>query len=122
MILIATEGMDDIVPARRIRLRAKGRSHDGLSPELAWQRLTMSGRLFLSFWDLCLDNLPQGRFERRAIAAVDAGAMIRTARGGNTLLCVIKDYLLAPHRARERRRHEELWAVLRGNYHWSLAF
>src|SRR6266404_1237906 len=83
MILIATEGMDDIVPARRIRLRAKGRSHDGLSPELARQRLTMSGRLFLSFWDLCLDNLPQGRFERRAIAAVDAGAMIRTARGGN---------------------------------------
>ena len=52
MILIATEGMDDIVPARRIRLRAKGRSHDGLSPELARQRLTMSGRLFLSFWDL----------------------------------------------------------------------
>jgi hypothetical protein len=48
----------------------------------------MSGRLFLSVWDLCLDNLPQGRFERRVIAAVDAGAMIRTARADNTLLCV----------------------------------
>jgi drug/metabolite transporter (DMT)-like permease len=29
----------------------------------------MSGRLFLSFWDLCLDNLPQGRFECRVIGA-----------------------------------------------------
>ncbi len=82
----------------------------------------MSGRLFLSFWDLCLDNLPQGRFERRVIAAVDAGAMIRTARAGNTLLCVSKDDLIAPYRARERRRHEELCSVLRSNYHWSLGF
>jgi hypothetical protein len=56
----------------------------------------MSGRLFLPFWDLCLDNLPQGRFERRVIAAGDAGAMIRTARTGNTLLCVSKGDLLAP--------------------------
>jgi len=39
----------------------------------------MSGRLFLSFWDLCLDNLPPGRFERRVITAVDAGAMIQAA-------------------------------------------
>ena len=34
----------------------------------------MASRLYVSFWDLCLDNLPQGRFERRAISAGDAGA------------------------------------------------
>ena len=82
----------------------------------------MSGRLFLSFWDLCLDNLPQGRFERRVVAAIDAEAMIQAARASDTLLCVSKDDLLAPYRARERRRHEELCAVLRANYHWSLGF
>jgi hypothetical protein len=80
----------------------------------------MSGRVFLSFWDLCLDNLPEGRFERRVIAAVDAEAVILTARATNTLSCVSNDDLLAPYRARERRRHEELCAVLRANYHWSL--
>ena len=80
----------------------------------------MSSRVFLSFWDLCLDNLPVGRFERRVIAAVDAEAMISTARATNTLSCVSNDDLLAPYRARERRRHEELCAVLRANYHWSL--
>jgi hypothetical protein len=82
----------------------------------------MSGRLFLSFWDLCLDNLPQGRFERRVITAADAGAMIRAARAGNALLCVSKDDLLAPYRAKERRRHEELCSELRSKYHWSLGF
>src|ERR1700676_5791543 len=82
----------------------------------------MSGHLFLSFWNLCLDNLPEGRFERRGVTAVDAGAMIRAARAGNTLLCVSEDDLLAPYRATERRRHEELCSVLRSNYHWSLGF
>jgi hypothetical protein len=82
----------------------------------------MSSRVFLSFWDLCLDNLPQGRFERRVIAAVDAGAMVQTARATNTLLCVSNDDLLAPYRAKERRRHEELCSVLRSNYRWSLGF
>lgn len=82
----------------------------------------MADRLFLSFWDLCLDNLPQGRFERRAITAVDAGAMIRAARAGNKLLCVSKDDLLAPYRARERRRHAELCSVLHANYNCPLRF
>ena len=68
------------------------------------------------------DNLPQGRFERRVVAAIDAEAMIQAARASDTLLCVSKDDLLAPYRARERRRHEELCAVLRANYHWSLGF
>jgi hypothetical protein len=30
----------------------------------------MSWRLIISFWDSCLDNLPQGRFERRVITTV----------------------------------------------------
>jgi hypothetical protein len=82
----------------------------------------MADRLFLSFWDLCLDNLPQGRFERRVIAPVDAGAMIRTARTDNKLLCVSKDDLLAPCRATEQRRHEELCSLLHAKYNCPLRF
>ena len=76
----------------------------------------MVNRLYVSFWDLCLDNLPQGRFERRVISVGDAGQMIRAARVDKTLLCVSKDDLLAPYRTKERRRHEELCAVLRASY------
>jgi hypothetical protein len=78
-------------------------------------------RVFLSFWDLCLDNIPEGRFERRVIPAVDAETIVRTARVAKTLLCVSNHDLLAPYRVRERRRHEELCAVLRANYQWSLS-
>jgi hypothetical protein len=82
----------------------------------------MASHLFVSFWDLCLDNLPQGRFECRVIGAGDAAAMIRAALAEKTLLCVSKDDLLAPYRTKERRRHEELCAVLRANYDCPLRF
>jgi len=63
----------------------------------------MAGHLYVSFWDLCLDNLPEGRFERRVIDSREASAMIRAARTDKTLLCVSKDDLLAPYRTKERR-------------------
>jgi hypothetical protein len=76
----------------------------------------MANRLYVSFWDLCLDNLPQAQFERRVIGAGDASQMIRAAHADKSLLCVSKDDLLAPYRAKKRRRHEELCAVLRASY------
>jgi hypothetical protein len=79
-------------------------------------------RLYVSFWDLCLDNLPQGRFEHGVIRAGDASQMIRAAHVDKTLLCVSKDHLLAPYRTKERRRHEELCAVLRASYDCPLRF
>jgi len=59
-------------------------------------RLTMSGHLFLSFWDLCLDNLPQGRFERRVIGAGEAGAIIRAARGTKPYYVSVRTICLRP--------------------------
>jgi len=82
----------------------------------------MVERLYVSFWDLCLDNLPQGRFERGVIGADDASQMIRAAHTDKTLLCVSKDDLLAPYRTKERRRHEALCAVLRASYDCPLCF
>ena len=80
----------------------------------------MASHLYVSFWDLCLDNLPQGRFERRVIGAGEASAMICAARADKTLLCVSKDDLLAPYRTKERRRHQELCTVLRASYNCPL--
>jgi len=80
------------------------------------ESLATVGRLYVSFWHLCLDNLPDGRFERRTIPAAAASAMIRAARAGGTLRCVSQDDLLAPYKVRERRRHEELGSVLGSSY------
>ena len=82
----------------------------------------MASHLYVSFWDLCLDNLPQGRFERCVIGAGEASAMICAARADKTLLCVSKDDLLAPYRTKERRRHQELCTVLRASYNCPLRF
>jgi hypothetical protein len=80
----------------------------------------MTTHIYLSFWHLCLENLPQGRFERGVISADDAGTMIRDARTDRTLLCVSRDDLLAPYRAKERRRHEELCELLRTHYDFDI--
>jgi hypothetical protein len=82
----------------------------------------MTAHLYLSFWDLCLDNLPQGQFERGVISADDARTMIRDTRTDRTLLCVSKDDLLAPYRAKERRRHEQLCELLRIRYNFDIRF
>ena len=82
----------------------------------------MASRLTLSFWDLCLDNLPQGRFERSTITAAEARAMIQRARATNTLLCVSKHDLLAPYRKKQRRNHDDLCTVLQNTYDIALRF
>ncbi|MGH8134564.1 MAG: hypothetical protein ACRETG_09230 [Steroidobacteraceae bacterium] len=76
----------------------------------------MVGRLFLSFWDICLENLPLGTFEHRAISAPEAREVIQSSRATKTLQCVTNDDLLAPYRQRERRRHQALCDLLRRNY------
>lgn len=73
---------------------------------------TVKPRLLLSFWDLCLDNLPEGRFERRSLPVAEARAMICGARENNALQCVSNDDLIAPYRQKQCRNHEALCAVL----------
>ncbi|CAI10559.1 hypothetical protein p2A54 (plasmid) [Aromatoleum aromaticum EbN1] len=76
----------------------------------------------LSFWDLCFNNLPQGPFERRTIAADEARSLIDAARSAGTLRCVSSDDLLAPNRERQRRGHDALRDVLLDNYDLPLRF
>lgn len=72
----------------------------------------MSGKLFLSFWDICLRNLPEGNFSHRRITGQEARALVEQARQNNNLLCVADDALVAPYKKREADRHKELCAVL----------
>jgi hypothetical protein len=76
---------------------------------------------YLTFWGLCLDNLPAGRFERRALSAADARMLIDAARENNTLRCVSRDDLFAPYRQRERRNHDALRVVLQKSFDMALS-
>lgn len=76
----------------------------------------MSGKLFLSFWDVCLENLPEGNFSHRCITAPEARTLVEQARQENNLLCVAADDLLAPYKKRNADKHTELCAVLSENF------
>jgi len=73
-------------------------------------------RLFLSFWDLCLDNLPIGRFERRQVPIDTARGLIHAARAEDRLLCVTSKDLLAPYGVKHLRRYRELCGLLAGKF------
>lgn len=72
----------------------------------------MTARLFVSFWDVCLENLPVGRFERRQVTVSEAKALMAGARDAEALCCASKDDLFAPYEADALRKHEQLCAVL----------
>jgi hypothetical protein len=55
-----------------------------------------TGRLFIFFWSICLENLPEGAFARRRIIPDEARLSIERARQGGTLLYLADDDLLAP--------------------------
>jgi hypothetical protein len=63
-----------------------------------------TGALYLSFWDICLDNLPEGVFARKRIAAGEARYRIERARAENKLVCLSEEDLLAPYHERERKK------------------
>lgn len=78
----------------------------------------MNDCLFVSFWHVCLENLPDGRFEKRAISADAATTMICAAASARSIVWVSQDDLLAPYNQKAYRRHEELCAMLRSEHGW----
>ena len=56
----------------------------------------MTALPFDKLWDVCLENLPQGLFERRAVDAPAARARVSAARKVGMLRCAAKDDLVAP--------------------------
>lgn len=75
-----------------------------------------TSKLFVSFWHLCLDNLPIGQFCHRLISAEDTRALIAQARQEENLHCVSHDDLLAPYCERSLNRHRELREILKSQY------
>jgi hypothetical protein len=74
------------------------------------------GRLYLSFWHLCLANLPVGAFAHRCITSDEARSGIERARQEGRLVCVSEDDLLAPYRKRQRENHEAMCKVLEEHF------
>lgn len=80
----------------------------------------ISNMLFLSFWDIGLENFPVGVDSRKLISPEAASSMIDAARSTDTLLCVCDDQSLRIRTA-EREKHVELCAVLREHYQIHIA-
>jgi hypothetical protein len=73
-------------------------------------------RLFVSFWTISLDNLPEGIFRRRQMIPEAAKLCIEEARAVDALLGLTDADLLAPYGKDKRDRHEELCGVLRTEF------
>src|SRR5438105_2277663 len=74
------------------------------------------GTLYISFWKICLENLPEGRFSHRRISAEDAKRLIKQAQKEKRLLCASEADLLASYRERECERHESFCKVLKKHF------
>lgn len=75
-----------------------------------------SEKLYVSFWHICLDNLPEGTFKHSKITLGKARRLIERTRAENTLFCVSDDDLLAPYHKKARDDHEALAQILTNHY------
>ncbi len=76
--------------------------------------------LFITFWNICLDNLPHGQFFHRTIKTDEARRIIRDA--ADRVVCVSKDDLCAPYKTEEARKYSELCELLTSTYDISISF
>ena len=75
-----------------------------------------AGTLYVSFWEICLENLPEASFVLRRITADAAKRFIKTARQKERLLCLSKTDFLAPYHKREHDRQDSLCKVLKQHF------
>jgi hypothetical protein len=82
-----------------------------------WVRAYMAaGMLYVSFWSIVLDNLPEGAFRRCSITPAHARRLFQSARKAKRLLCLSKDDLLAPYHKHKKKNCEELCKLLREDF------
>jgi hypothetical protein len=81
----------------------------------------ITAHLYISFWDICLGNLPDGSFARRRIGTDEARQRIERARAGSTLIGLSHDDLLAPYHETARKKHDALRKVLAEHFDIALA-
>ena len=78
-------------------------------------------QLFVAFWDLGLENIPEGAFIHRIVPAKEAKRLIDKARKEGTLRCASHEDLLAPYKKKESADHEKLCRVLRERFEIALS-
>lgn len=72
--------------------------------------------LFVSFWSIGLENIPEGTFVHRRMTAEEARRAIEEARQAGCLRGVSRDDLFAPYNEKKKRDHEQLCRVLGEHY------
>ncbi|GJD21343.1 hypothetical protein RIVM261_062990 [Rivularia sp. IAM M-261] len=75
-----------------------------------------ANQLFVSFWHICLDNLPVGEFRHRLLHLEEAQTLISQAQQQKQFYCVSDDDLLAPYHERALNKHRELCEVLQSSF------
>jgi hypothetical protein len=78
-------------------------------------------RLFVSFWNLCLENLPKGVFHHREVTAKEAKRLLDAARAAGAVSGVSEDDLLAPYHKREKSNYAKLCRTLHEHHDIALS-
>jgi hypothetical protein len=73
-------------------------------------------QFFVSFWDLCLDNLTEGAFIHRCLSPEQAKTLIEQAQQDKTIRCVAQDDLLASYKKQEVIKYKQLCTALQQHY------
>jgi hypothetical protein len=81
----------------------------------------MTQQLYISFWNIGLQNLPNGNFRRRTLNAEAAKLLIEAVRRDGTVMAMTADDLLAPYKKRELEKHRELCGLLTERFGISLS-
>ncbi|MBW4465104.1 MAG: hypothetical protein KME07_06645 [Pegethrix bostrychoides GSE-TBD4-15B] len=81
----------------------------------------MSASLFVSFWNICLDNLPLGSFRHHCLEPETARILIEKAQSESKLYCVSQDDLFAPYHQRELEKCQELCEILASYFNVNLS-
>jgi hypothetical protein len=72
-------------------------------------------RLIVSFWDICLDNFPDGQFTKRKLDTDEAAKLINHAIETKSLLAVSDKDLAAPYQKDALKKAKELCGVLQNS-------
>jgi hypothetical protein len=73
-------------------------------------------QFFVSFWDICLDNLTEGAFIHRYLPPEQAKVLIDQAQQDKTIRCVSQDDLMASYNKQETIKYKELCTALQQHY------
>ncbi len=70
--------------------------------------------LVVTFWNLALENFPEGTFRRSTLPVAEAAALINASKAAGRAIFATADNLAAPYRKPELRKTSELATVLSG--------